>query len=136
MEKPEIRQSPIETENTAVPKAIPDKLFYKIGEVSRIAGLEPYVLRYWETEFSFLKPRKNRSGQRVYIKKDIYSILQVKNLLYNERYTIEGVKKKFAEEVRKKDVIYDKPQPAENHALIKTVARIRQKLNDILKQLN
>src|SRR5512135_1794599 len=75
----------------------PDKLFYKIGEVSRIVGVEPYVLRYWETEFSFLKPRKNKSGQRVYIKKDLELILQIKKLLYQERYTIEGVRKKFGE---------------------------------------
>ncbi|MBI4689657.1 MAG: MerR family transcriptional regulator [Nitrospirae bacterium] len=75
---------------------IPDKLFYKIGEVSRIADIEPYVLRYWETEFPFLKPRKNKSGQRVYIKKDLELILQIKRLLYQERYTIEGVRKKYS----------------------------------------
>ena len=69
----------------------PDKLFYKIGEVSKIVGVEPYVLRYWETEFNFLKPRKNKSGQRVYIKKDVELLLAIKKLLYQERYTIEGV---------------------------------------------
>lgn len=77
--------------------AIPDKLFYKIGEVSRIAEIEPYVLRYWETEFPFLKPRKNKSGQRVYVKKDLELILEIKRLLYQERYTIEGVRKRFGE---------------------------------------
>ncbi len=76
---------------------IPDKLFYKIGEVSRIAEIEPYVLRYWETEFLFLKPRKNKAGQRVYVKKDIELILEIKRLLYQERYTIEGVRKRFGE---------------------------------------
>ncbi len=78
-------------------RPFPDKLFYKIGEVSKIAEVEPYVLRYWETEFSFLKPRKNKSGQRVYIKKDLELVLQIKKLLYEERYTIEGVRKKFGE---------------------------------------
>ena len=73
--------------------SFPDKLFYKIGEVSRIVGVEPYVLRYWETEFAFLKPRKNKSGQRVYIKKDVELLLTIKRLLYQERYTIEGVRK-------------------------------------------
>jgi DNA-binding transcriptional MerR regulator len=73
---------------------MPDKLFYKIGEVSRIVGVEPYVLRYWETEFPFLKPRKNKSGQRVYIKKDVEFLLYIKRLLYQERYTIEGVRKR------------------------------------------
>ncbi|MGQ9571033.1 MAG: MerR family transcriptional regulator [Thermodesulfovibrionales bacterium] len=72
-----------------------DKLFYKIGEVSKIVGVEPYVLRYWEMEFPFLRPRKNKSGQRVYIKKDVELLLQIKNLLYNERYTIEGVRKRL-----------------------------------------
>ena len=61
-----------------VQRPIPDKLFYKIGEVSRIADIEPYVLRYWETEFPFLKPRKNKSGQRVYVKKDLEFILEIK----------------------------------------------------------
>ncbi|MBF0472395.1 MAG: MerR family transcriptional regulator [Nitrospirae bacterium] len=77
---------------------IPDltkKLFYKIGEVSRITQLEPYVLRYWEKEFQFLAPRKGASGQRVYQKKDIEIILEIRRLLYNERFTIEGVRKKL-----------------------------------------
>ena len=74
---------------------IPDKLFFKIGEVSRIAGVEPYVLRYWETEFSFLKPRKNQSGQRVYLRKDVEMVLSIKSLLYEEKYTIAGVRKRL-----------------------------------------
>jgi len=76
-------------------RPLPDKLFYKIGEVSKIVGVEPYVLRYWESEFPFLKPRKSRSGQRVYVKKTIELILEVKKLLYDERYTIEGVRKRL-----------------------------------------
>jgi len=79
-----------------VPKDFtPEKLFYKIGEVSRIAGVEPYILRYWESEFSFLKPRKNKSGQRVYVRSDLDLILQIKRMLYEEGYTISGVKKRF-----------------------------------------
>ena len=74
---------------------LPDKLFYKIGEVSKITGVESYVLRYWQTEFPFLNPRKNKSGQRVYVKKDLEVILMVKKMLYQERYTIEGVRKRF-----------------------------------------
>lgn len=80
-------------------QSVPDKLFYKIGEVSRVTGVESYVLRYWETEFSFLKPRKNKSGQRVYVKKDLDVILMVKKMLYQERYTIEGVRKRFEDSV-------------------------------------
>jgi len=78
-------------------RAYPDKLFYKIGEVSRIAGVEPYVLRYWESEFSFLRPRKSKTGQRIYVRKDLDLIFRIKELLYEERYTIEGVRKRLAE---------------------------------------
>ncbi|MDA8090631.1 MAG: MerR family transcriptional regulator [Nitrospiraceae bacterium] len=79
-------------------RKLPDKLFYKIGEVSRITKVEPYVLRYWETEFPFLKPRKNRSGQRVYVRKDLDQILRIKELLYDHKYTIEGVRLKLESE--------------------------------------
>jgi len=84
-----------ENQRTSLP--VPDKLFYKIGEVSRITGVETYVWRYWETEFPFLRPRKNKSGQRVYVKKDLDQIIQIKKMLYQERYTIEGVRKRFEE---------------------------------------
>jgi DNA-binding transcriptional MerR regulator len=73
----------------------PSKLFYRIGEVSRISGLAPYVLRYWETEFPHLRPEKRRSGQRLYTNKDLDNILQVKQLLYQNGYTIVGAKKKL-----------------------------------------
>ncbi len=76
-------------------KLFPEKLFYKIGEVSRVVGVESYVLRYWETEFSFLNPRKSKSGQRVYAKNDVDLILQIKHLLYEEKYTIDGVRRKL-----------------------------------------
>jgi DNA-binding transcriptional MerR regulator len=71
------------------------KLFYRIGEVSSITGLEPYVLRYWETEFPHLRPEKRKSGQRLYTKKDLDNILQVKQLLYESGYTISGARKKL-----------------------------------------
>ncbi len=74
----------------------PSKLFYRIGEVSRLAGLEPYVLRYWETEFPQLRPDKGKSGQRLYKKKDLDYILRIKQLLYEEGYTISGAKKKMS----------------------------------------
>ena len=73
------------------------KLFYKISEVSKITGLESYVLRYWETEFRFLAPRKNRGGQRVYEQKDIDAILNIKKMLYEEGFTIAGARKKLQE---------------------------------------
>jgi DNA-binding transcriptional MerR regulator len=77
------------------PQRQPSKLFYRIGEVSRITGLEPYVLRYWETEFAHLRPEKRKSGQRLYTKKDLDNILQVKKLLYQSGYTIAGARKKL-----------------------------------------
>jgi len=78
-----------------LPPRQPSKLFYRIGEISRISGLAPYVLRYWETEFPHLRPEKRKSGQRLYTKKDLDNILQVKQLLYQNGYTISGAKKKL-----------------------------------------
>jgi DNA-binding transcriptional MerR regulator len=73
----------------------PSKLFYRIGEVSRLTGLEPHVLRYWETEFPQIKPDKGKSGQRLYTKKDLDAILLVKQLLYKDGYTIAGARKRL-----------------------------------------
>ena len=70
-----------------------EKLFYKIGEVSNLAGLEPYVLRFWESEFPSLRPKKNTGGQRVYSKKEVDLVLEIKRLLYKEGLTIAGAKK-------------------------------------------
>ena len=69
------------------------KLYYSISEVSKLTGLEQYILRYWETEFEQLRPGKNRAGNRIYTNKDIKLILQIKRLLREEKYTIEGAKK-------------------------------------------
>ena len=71
------------------------KLFYRIGEVSRLTGLPPYVLRYWESEFPQLRPEKARSGQRIYTTKDIDSILRIKQMLYHDGYTIAGARKRL-----------------------------------------
>jgi DNA-binding transcriptional MerR regulator len=76
-------------------RLFPEKLFYKIGEASRLVCVETYVLRYWESEFPFLNPRKSKSGQRTYTKKDVDLLLLIKRLLYEERYTIDGVRKKL-----------------------------------------
>ncbi len=75
------------------------KLYYSISEVSKITGLEQYVLRYWESEFPQLKPQKNRAGNRIYTNKDIKLILYIKTLLRDEKYTIEGAKKVLEEYV-------------------------------------
>lgn len=76
---------------------IPDRMYFRIGDVAEIAGLQPYVLRFWEKEFDFLAPIKNSSGQRLYRKGDVESVLLIKRLLYLERYSIEGAKKRIKE---------------------------------------
>ena len=80
--------------------SIPQKLFFKIGEVCELAGVQAHVLRYWETEFPMLAPQKNRAGQRTYRRKDVEVALRIKELLYDEQYTIAGAKKKLAGELR------------------------------------
>src|SRR5205814_9414303 len=80
---------------TTLPE-IPDKLFFKIGEVCEIAGVEPYVLRFWETEFPNLAPEKSKSGHRIYRKKDVEMVLKVKELLYQRGFTIAGARKQLS----------------------------------------
>lgn len=106
---------------------IPDKLFFKIGEVAEITKVEPHVLRYWESEFGLLRPEKSKTGQRVYRKKDIETILEIKMLLYKERFSIEGAKKR----------IFRKHQLSDNsEKVIKTVDRLRDGLLEISSILN
>src|SRR5512133_3636419 len=80
--------------------AIPEKLFFKIGEVCELAGVQAHVLRYWESEFPMLAPQKNRAGQRVYRKRDVEMALRIKDLLYEDQYTIAGAKKRLANDLR------------------------------------
>lgn len=80
--------------------AIPEKLFFKIGEVCELAGVQAHVLRYWESEFPMLAPQKNRAGQRVYRKRDVEIALRIKELLYEDQYTIAGAKKRLTSDLR------------------------------------
>jgi DNA-binding transcriptional MerR regulator len=80
-------------------RQIPNKLFFKIGEVCEITDTQPYVLRYWESEFPALAPAKNSSGQRIYRRKDIETVLRIKQLLYEEGFTIAGAKKRLEAEL-------------------------------------
>lgn len=77
--------------------AIPEKQYFKIGEVSEILNVEPYVLRYWESEFKILKPTRTRARQRLYHKKDLELLMEIKHLLYDEKFTIAGAKKRLQE---------------------------------------
>ena len=79
---------------------IPDKLYFRIGEVAALLGVEPYVLRYWETEFPSLAPKKSGTGHRLYRRKDVELLLKIKHLLYEKRYTIEGARQSLLNESR------------------------------------
>jgi DNA-binding transcriptional MerR regulator len=117
--------------NLKARESYPDKLFYKIGEVSRIAGVEPYVLRYWESEFPFLRPRKSKSGQRIYVKKDLELVLDIKRMLYQERFTIEGVRRRLGEPgPPKAPQVSTKALSAE-----KAIEHVKSRLKEILAQL-
>lgn len=80
--------------------AIPEKIFFKIGEVCDLVGVQAHVLRYWESEFPMLAPQKNRAGQRVYRRRDVEIALRIKELLYEDQYTIAGAKKRLANDLR------------------------------------
>ena len=107
-----------------------EKLFYKIGEVSLITGLEPYVLRYWETEFPSLSPKKSRGGQRVYLKKDVEAILAIKRMLYQEGFTIAGARKRLTRRSASEEPIAAMASPAPNEA---AVTHLRAELAEILR---
>jgi DNA-binding transcriptional MerR regulator len=78
---------------------VPVKLYYRIGEVSQIVGVEPHVLRYWETEFRSIRPQKSRKGQRIYSRRDVDKLLKVKDLLYTHGFTIAGARKRLRDAV-------------------------------------
>lgn len=107
------------------------KLYYSIGEVSALTNLKAYVLRYWETEFSSLKPPKNRAGNRTYRQKDIDIILEIKDLLYNKKYTIDGAR----------NSILKKSDPSNSHSMINEkqkviLSKIKIELKSILDLLS
>lgn len=109
---------------------IPDKTYFKIGEVARLANIKTSVLRYWETEFTFLNPEKSSAGQRLYTRQDIEMVQQIKQLLYHEKYTIEGVRKKFSP--RKTASARQQPPPADLSPDLQTLLRVvRQELQAI-----
>ena len=108
-----------------------DKKLYKIGEVCRIADVQPYVLRYWETEFPALAPNKSGGGQRLYTQREIDIILRIKQLLYSEGFTIAGAKKKL-EEVTGEEVAA--PAPSDS-AMRKALLEVKRELNAILAML-
>lgn len=129
---------------TAAPPEIPDKLYFRIGEVAKLAGIKPYVVRFWETEFPALGPKKSGTGHRLYRRKDVELVLEIKTLLYEKRFTIEGARKYL--ETRGKTqppAITQLRQPRRARKLqgslfdppAETLQKVRQELQEILKLL-
>jgi DNA-binding transcriptional MerR regulator len=112
---------------------VPDKLYFRIGEVSSLCHLPAYVLRFWETEFPQLKPVKSSTGQRMYRRKDVENVLHIKRLLYEEGFTIAGARQHLRAEVKADKTQAPLPFPAPAAANIK---HIRQGLNEILTMLS
>src|SRR5579863_4114754 len=122
-------------ESSAGAPEIPDKLYFKIGEVSNLLTVEPYVLRFWETEFPKLAPKKTDKGQRMYRRKDVELLLQIKHLLYEKKYTIEGARQ-FLQGATKAPV---KPQPVQTQGALfgnDALPEIRKELMSILEMLS
>ncbi len=109
-----------------LPSEVPDRLYFRIGEVSAITGVPPYVLRYWESEFPALQPRKSGGGQRLYRKRDVAMILEIKKLLYQERYTVAGARRRLTE----------REERARRLEARATLQRLRAGLEGVLKQLS
>tara|TARA_B100000315_G_scaffold258028_1_gene308819 strand:+ start:1969 stop:2319 length:351 start_codon:yes stop_codon:yes gene_type:complete len=114
---------------------IPNKLFFKIGEVAKLAEVEPYVLRYWETEFKNLRPKKKENGQRLYQKKEVQLALNIKKLLHEDGYTIEGAKKILKQRNKKKkssqsSILFDREK------VVDIIEDLKKDLRDILKRLS
>jgi len=105
---------------------IPDRLFFKIGDVARIAGVKPYVVRYWESEFHGLRPDKTRSGQRLYRRQDVQRLLDIKRLLYEEGYTIAGAKKRLRGERAEAQVAVEAAPDRE------WIEQLRREVRDLL----
>ena len=118
-------------------KQIPNKLFFKIGEVCEITDTQPYVLRYWESEFQALAPAKNSSGQRIYRRRDIETVLRIKELLYDEGFTIAGAKKRLEVELQGRPET-PQSQAAEgvNEPGRATLKQVRDQLKEILTLLD
>ena len=105
---------------------IPDKLYFKIGEVSNITGVEPYILRYWESEFKLVKPYRTKSNQRLYRRKDVESVLKIKTMLYDEKFTIAGAKKRIKmKETPEKQLPLGFSQEKYKHALKDVLTEIK-----------
>src|ERR1700730_17338327 len=127
--------SDITPDGSAAAPEIPNKLYFKIGEVSSLLTVEPYVLRFWETEFPKLAPKKTDKGQRMYRRKDVELLLQIKHLLYEKKYTIEGARQ-FLQGVSKTPPKPAAPQMQQALFGNDALPEIRKELVSILEMLS
>jgi DNA-binding transcriptional MerR regulator len=112
------------------PSTIPDKPFFKIGEAARLCAVKPYVLRYWETEFHSIRPQKTRSQQRLYRRKDIELLLTIRDLLYGQRFTIQGARARLRELGHDEGTPPPVPPPEID---VETMRKIKQGLLDLIR---
>jgi DNA-binding transcriptional MerR regulator len=128
------------TQRRSASSEIPDKLYFRIGDVARICEVPAYVLRFWETEFSQLKPNKSGTGQRLYRKRDVELALRIKRLLYDEGYTIPGARQVFqaeTREVRKKNAAPPLPMPvASSNAAVASLESVKKELRGLAAMLS
>ncbi|HYM11751.1 MAG TPA: MerR family transcriptional regulator [Bryobacterales bacterium] len=121
---------------------IPDRLYFRIGDVSELLGVEPYVLRFWESEFPMLQPKKSKTGHREYKRKDVELLLEIKRLLYDEGFTISGARKALKDRgkaARKKNAEAAQAQMpllAEPNRLRPALDKVRKELKEILALVN
>lgn len=113
----------------------PDKLYFRIGEVAKIVGVKPYVLRYWETEFTVLKPGKTPSRHRLYRRRDVETLLEIKRLLYREGFTIAGAKKRLKEN-EKDDVLAAAPPALQQADYRQVMLDVREQVRALYKLLD
>ena len=114
---------------------IPDKLYFKIGEVSELLGVEAYVLRYWETEFPVLSPKKSGTGHRLYRRKDVELLLRIKHLLYDKRFTIEGARQSLQSEAKAPKASRAPKRVQAELFAVDPLPDIRRELQEILQLL-
>jgi DNA-binding transcriptional MerR regulator len=109
---------------------IPDKTYFRIGEISKILGVEPYVVRYWETEFSTIKPIRTKSEQRLYRRKDLEELVLIKRLLYQDKFTIAGAKKRLQELRKESPAVSDSDE--ESREILRSIKQELKAIRDLL----
>lgn len=118
---------------------IPNKLYFRIGEVAKLAAIKPYVLRFWESEFSGLGPKKSGTGHRLYRRKDVELVLEIKRLLYEKRFTIEGARKVLESKPKRETALKPVPVPRRQGELFSGTSafyqEIKRELGEILSIL-